>query len=131
MDDARVVIRDRIPIVEAGVGGGLDGVDEEGGAVEGGAEAGDEGAEFDVGADGEGAGGAAEDVGGGGLGEGEAIAEVQEGGGGVHLAWDAAPLGLGVDGESLGGVLRPDLVDVVLVVAVEEGGVEGDAVVGA
>ena len=126
------MIGDGVPIVLARGGGGRDGVDEEGGAVERGAEAGDEGAEFDVPADdGEGAGGAAEDVGGGGLGEGEAGAEVEEGGGGVDVAADGAPGGLGVDGELLGGVLGPDLVDVGLVVVVEEGGVEGDAVVGA
>lgn len=70
MHDSRVVVRDGVLIVLAGRGGGLDGVDEEGGAVEGGAEAGDESAELDVGADGEGPRGAAEDVGGGGLGEG-------------------------------------------------------------
>ena len=132
MHDPRVVIRDGVLIILAGRGGGRDGVDEEGGAIERGAEAGDEGAEFDVGArDGEGARGAAEDVGGGGLGEGEAGAEVEEGGGGVDVAGDGAPGGLGVDGELLGGVLGPDLVDVGLVVVCEEGGVEGDAVVGA
>lgn len=38
---------------------------------------------------------------------------------------------MGVDGELRGRVLRPDLVDVGLVVAFEEGGVEDDAVVGA
>ena len=125
------MIRDGVAIILAGRGGGRDGVDEEGGAVERGAEAGDEGAEFDVGArDGEGAGGAAEDVGGGGPGEGEAGAEV-EGGGGVDVACDGAPGGLGVDGEFLSGVLGPDLVDVGLIVVFEEGGVEGDAVVGA
>lgn len=70
MHDARVVVRDGVLVVLGRGGGGLDGVDEEGGAVEGGAEAGDEGAEFDVRAHGEGARGAAEDVGGGGLGEG-------------------------------------------------------------
>lgn len=131
MHDASVVVRDRILVILARRRGGLHGVNEKGGAVEGGAEAGDEGAEFDVGADGEGAGGAGEDVGGGGLGEGEAVAEVEEGGGGVDFAWDGAPGGLGVDGELLRCVLRPDLVDVVLVVVFEEGGVEGDAVVGA
>lgn len=70
MHDARVVVRGRVLIVLARRSCGLDGVDEQSGAVESGAEAGDEGAEFDVGADGEGTGGAAEDVGGGGLGEG-------------------------------------------------------------
>ena len=130
MHDPRVVIRDDVPIILARRRGGHDRVDEEGGAVERGAEAGDEGAEFDVRADdGEGAGGAAEDVGGGGLGKGEAEAEVEEGGGGVDVAWDGAPGCLGVDGELLGGGFRPDLVDVGLVVVVEEGGVEGDAVV--
>ena len=126
------MIRDCVSIILARRRSGRDGVNEEGGAIERGAEAGDEGAEFDVRArDGEGAGGAAEDVGGGGLGEGEVGAEIQEGGGRVDVAWDGAPGGLGVDGELLGGVLGPDLVDVGLVVVCEKGGVEGDAVVGA
>ena len=132
MHDPRIMIRDRILIILARLCGRGDGVNQESGAIERGAEAGDEGAEFDVGAcDGEGPRGAAEDVGGGGPCEGEALAEVEEGGGGVDVAGDGAPGGLGVDGEVLGGVLGPDLVDVGLVVVVEEGGVEGDAVVGA
>ena len=103
----------------------------EGGAVERGGEAGDEGGGFDVGANAEGARGAAEDIGGGGSGEGEAGAKVEEVGGRVNAPGHGAPGCLGVDGEWLGGVEGPDLVDVVLVVVVEEGGVEDDAVVGA
>ena len=129
--DARVVVRDRVLVVLARSGAGLDGVDEQGGAVERGAEAGDEGAEFDVGADDKGPRGAAEDVGRGGLGEGQAGAEVEEGGGRVDGAGDGAPGRLGVDGELSRCVLGPDLVDVGLEVAVEQGGVEEDAVVGA
>ena len=45
------------------------------------------------------------------------------------MAGYGAPGCLGVDGKLLVGVVGPDLVDVVLVVVVEEGGVEGDAVV--
>lgn len=131
MHDARVVVRDRIAVVEARGGGGLDGVDEEGGAVEGGGEAGGEVAEFDVGGGGKGPRGAAEDVGGGGRGEGEAVAEGEEGRGRGDLARDGAPGCLGVDGEGLGRVAGPDLGDVGLVVGFEEGGGEDDAVVGA
>ena len=47
------------------------------------------------------------------------------------MAGYSAPGGLSVDGELLGRVLGPDLVDIVLVVAVEERGVQSDAVVGA
>ena len=36
---------------------------------------------------------------------------------------------MSVDGELLGGVAGPDLVDIFLVVIVEEGGIEGDAVI--
>lgn len=130
MHDARVVIRNRILVVLARRSGRLDGVDEKGGAVESGAQAGDQSAEFYVGADDEGTRGAAEDISGGRLGEGETVAEVEEGGG-VDLAGDGAPGCLRVDGELLRRVLGPDLVDVVLVVAIEERGVEDDAVVGA
>ena len=124
------MIRDRILIVLARRTARHDGFDQQRGAVESGAEAGDEGASFDVGIEGEGTGGAAEYVGGGGFGEGQAAAEVEERGR-VDLAGYGAPGCLGVDGELLGGVLGPDLVDVILVVIAEEGGVEGDAVVGA
>ena len=129
--DARVMIRGRVLIVLARRGIGQDGVDEQGGAVERSGEAGDEGAGFDVGADGEGARGAAEDVGGGGSGEGEAGAEVEQIGGGVDAPGDSAPGCLGIDGQGLGGVEGPDLVYVILVVVVEEGRVENDAIVGA
>lgn len=131
MHDARVMIRNRILIVLARRTARHDGLRQQRGAVEGGAEAGDEGASFDVGVEGEGTGGAAEDVGGGWFGEGQATAKVEEVGGRVDLAGYGAPDCLGVDGELFGGVLGEDLVDVVLVVAAEEGGVEGDAVVGA
>lgn len=125
------MIRNRILIVLARRTARHDGFGQQRGAVESGAEASDEGASFDVGIEGEGTGGATEDVGGGRFGEGEAAAEVEEGGGRVDVAGYGAPGCLGVDGELLGGVLGPDLVDIVLVVAAEEGGVEGDAIVGA
>ena len=127
--DPSIVVRDRILVVLARGPARDDGFDQQRGAVESGAEAGDEGAAFDAGAEGEGAGGAAEDVGGGGFGECEAVAEVEEGGGGVHAAGYGAPGCLGVDGERLGAVAGPDLVDVGLVVVLEEGGVEDGAVV--
>ena len=131
MHDPRIVVRSRIPVVLIRGASRHDGVDQQSGAVEGGAEASDEGALFDIGAEGERAGGAAEDVGGGGLGEGQTVAEIEEGGRSVDSAGYSAPGCLGVDGELLGGVAGPNSVDVVLVVAVKERGVEDDAVVGA
>lgn len=45
------------------------------------------------------------------------------------MAVDSGPLGLCVDGEGGGGIFGPDLVDVGLIVILEEGVVEGDAVI--
>lgn len=122
------MIRDRVGIILRRPRARGHVLHEQGAPVERGGEPRDQGATLDVGAGGEGARAAAEDVGGGGLGEVEPGAEGEEGVG--YAARDGGPLGLGVDGEGGAGVLGPDAVDVGLVVGLEEGAVQGYAVVG-
>ena len=85
-------------------------------------------AHLDIRAKDKGPGAAAEDICGRGLAKGAAAIGESE------LAvldgtLDNAPLGLGVDGEGLVGILGPNLVDIGLVVPLEEVVVENDGVV--
>ncbi len=127
MHDPRVMICDGVLVVII-IRIRLQGIAQQSTAVKRCAQPSRDGAHFDIGAEDKGAGAAAEDVGGGGFGEGAAGA----GEGQLVVlgrAGDGAPLGLGVNGEGLGGVFGVDLVDVGLVVAGEEAVVEDDAVV--
>lgn len=133
VDDATIVVGDGLLVVSRDqLLRRLEGVGREGGAIEGGGQTGGDVAHLvsgGAGEVGEGAGGAGEDVLGGGFGEG---ADVGEGQGtvGDGAVYDA-PFVLGVDGQGVFGVLRPDGVDIGLVVAVEERVVHDDAGVGA
>ena len=72
---------------------------------------------------------AAEDVGGGGAGVGAVVAGAGEGVVG-DFAGDVAGGALGRDGEGVGCVVGPDLVDVAVKVGVESGRVDGDVIDG-
>lgn len=131
MHDPRVVIRDGAPVVL--IGGHISRqstANEQCGTIETGSQPRSQRTSLSVRTTSEWARATTEYIGGGRLGK-SLIAERELVGKGLHLPNLRAPLGLRVDSKRRAAVPRPDLIDVRLIVAREERGVEHDTVVGA